>query len=692
MRRPAKLLVGCVLSLAIYGCGDSTAPNQRPVATISAPANGSQAFAGDPVAFQGSATDAESGSLTGESLLWQSDLDGVLGSGGLLTRSDLSTGTHQITLSATDPAGGSGTASVSLSIVENQAPVVSIASPANGTQVLARAEVTLTGSANDPEDGAVPVAALAWESSLDGSLGSGAQISTASLSVGTHTISLTATDTRGLAGSSSIALEILANGVPSVTISAPSAGFEALEGTEVTFVGEATDAEDGALTGDALTWSSSLDGDLGTGGTVSMTTLSLGDHVVTLTASDAQGQTGSASVSLRITSLTGLDPEAGFTVGCAGLTCDFSDTSTDADGTVTSWNWDFGDGVSSSEVNPQHTYVTGGPYTVSLVVTDDSGNESVPATEALSLSTPVQAGFQVETRVSPGSSLTASQREAVDAAAARWGELITGDLAEYALDIPANICGIQTPALDETVDDVVIYLSFTEIDGPGQVLGSAGPCWIRDAGYLPVLGIMRFDTADLELLEGAGLLEDVILHEMGHVLGFGTLWSVSIGGGVTIFDFLNDPTDPASPTAPDSVPSNDTHFDGPFAIVAFDDVSDPDYVAGAKVPVENDNQTPPPVFGQGSLNGHWREAIFTNELMTPAIGLGANPVSLVTVESFRDMGYEVNAAAVDPFGLDFNLVSGLAATVVDLGEDVWRGPIIVGDRAGRVVGNVARAP
>ena len=692
MRRSRKCVSLALTAMAALSCSDSTAPNQRPVATITAPSSGSEAFAGDPVSFQGSATDAESGTLTGESLLWQSDLDGVLGTGGLLTRSDLSTGTHRITLSATDPAGGSGTASVSLSIVENRAPVVSIVSPADGTQVLAGVEVSLSGSANDPEDGAVPAAALAWGSNLDGSLGSGAQISTASLSVGTHTISLTATDTRGLAGTSSIALEVLANGVPSVTISEPVDGLEALEGTEVTFVGEAVDAEDGAVTGDALSWSSSLDGDLGTGGTVSTTSLSLGDHVVTLTASDLQGQTGSASVSLRITSLTGLAPEAGFTVSCAGLTCDFSDTSTDADGTVTAWNWDFGDGTSSSEVDPQHTYATGGPYNVSLVVTDDSGNESDAAMEALSLSTPVQAGFQVETRVSPGSELTASQREAVDAAAARWGELITGDLPEYALDVSANICGIPTPALDETVDDVVIYLSFTEIDGPGRILGSAGPCWIRDAGYLPVFGIMRFDTADLEVLEEKGLLEDVILHEMGHVLGFGTLWSLSIGGGITIFDFLNDPTDPASPTVPDSVPSNDTHFDGPFAIVAFDDVSDPDYVAGAKVPLENDNQTPPPVFGQGSLNGHWREAVFTSELMTPAIGLGANPVSLVTVESLRDMGYEVNAAAVDPFGLDFNLVSGLAATVVDLGEDVWRGPIMVGDRAGRVVGNAVRVP
>ena len=61
------------------------------------------------------------------------------------------------------------------------------------------------------------------------------------------------------------------------------------------------------------------------------------------------------------------------------------------------------------------------------------------------------------------------------------------------------------------------------IDGAGGVLGSAGPCLIRDTGPTAV-GRMRFDTADLASLEGGGQLDEVVLHEMGHVIGIGSLW------------------------------------------------------------------------------------------------------------------------------------------------------------------------
>jgi serine protease AprX len=64
-------------------------------------------------------------------------------------------------------------------------------------------------------------------------------------------------------------------------------------------------------------------------------------------------------------------PVAGFTDSCAGLACDFTDTSTDTDGTIVSRSWDFGDGGTSTDTDPSHTYATGGTYTVTLTVTDD---------------------------------------------------------------------------------------------------------------------------------------------------------------------------------------------------------------------------------------------------------------------------------------------------------------------------------
>jgi PKD repeat protein len=66
-------------------------------------------------------------------------------------------------------------------------------------------------------------------------------------------------------------------------------------------------------------------------------------------------------------------PTASFNSSCAGLTCNFTDTSSDSDGSVTAWTWDFGDSATSTEQNPSHTYASGGSFTVTLTVTDDDG-------------------------------------------------------------------------------------------------------------------------------------------------------------------------------------------------------------------------------------------------------------------------------------------------------------------------------
>jgi PKD repeat protein len=66
-------------------------------------------------------------------------------------------------------------------------------------------------------------------------------------------------------------------------------------------------------------------------------------------------------------------PVASFTADCEALTCTFTDTSTDPDGSVVAWSWSFGDGATSSAQHPQHTYGADGAYTVTLVVTDDDG-------------------------------------------------------------------------------------------------------------------------------------------------------------------------------------------------------------------------------------------------------------------------------------------------------------------------------
>ncbi len=80
-------------------------------------------------------------------------------------------------------------------------------------------------------------------------------------------------------------------------------------------------------------------------------------------------------------------PVASFTYTCTDLTCSFMDTSTDSDGTITAWSWDFGDGATSTTQHPSHTYAAGGTYTVSLTATDDGGATDTAA-QSVTVSAP----------------------------------------------------------------------------------------------------------------------------------------------------------------------------------------------------------------------------------------------------------------------------------------------------------------
>ena len=254
-----------------------------------------------------------------------------------------------------------------------------------------------------------------------------------------------------------------------------------------------------------------------------------------------------------------------------------------------------------------------------------------------------------------------SQRAAYESAAARWSEIIRGDLPDIPMNVPAGSCGAGTPSLNMTVDDLVIFASVENIDGPGQILGQAGWCYRRTGG-LPLVGIMRFDAADVAGLESSGRFVDVVLHEMGHVLGLSAgLWNT--------LGLLKDPS--TTETA------LDTYFDGAGAIAAFDAVGGTAYGGGRKVPVENTG-------GPGTMNSHWRESVLGNELMTGFLNQGSNPLSIVTVRALADMGYTVDVSAADAYTLGSALrADGRAGPVLHLHRDEYEGPRYTVDRTGR---------
>lgn len=85
-------------------------------------------------------------------------------------------------------------------------------------------------------------------------------------------------------------------------------------------------------------------------------------------------------------------PAASFTYSCTGLTCSFTDTSTDSDGSVTGWSWQFGNGNSSTTRHPSHSYAAGGSYTVTLTVTDNGGATN-STSQSVTVTAPDQGGI-----------------------------------------------------------------------------------------------------------------------------------------------------------------------------------------------------------------------------------------------------------------------------------------------------------
>lgn len=274
--------------------------------------------------------------------------------------------------------------------------------------------------------------------------------------------------------------------------------------------------------------------------------------------------------------------------------------------------------------------------------------------------------------------VTPAQQAAFNNAAARWAQIIIGDLPDFVLNQAAGNCFAGSPAHNnETIDDVVIYASVEPIDGAGGVLGSAGPCGgtgnLRTipGGFMVVWGRMRFDDADLINLENSGRLEAVILHEMGHVLGVGTIW-----GANNVL--VNTAT----------APGGDAHFTGVNGRAAFDSIGGLSYTGnpgfqpnGLKVPVENQ-------FGPGTADGHWRESVFDEELMTGFVEAGgtAMPISLMTAASLQDIGYVVSFAASEPLTQTYSIRAAFTGPSPNIGHDVAEpiGFITTIDRAGRV--------
>jgi leishmanolysin len=158
------------------------------------------------------------------------------------------------------------------------------------------------------------------------------------------------------------------------------------------------------------------------------------------------------------------------------------------------------------------------------------------------------------------------------------------------------------------VDDLYVTAEVRTIDGVGNILGQAGPSHVWTANDLTADGSMQFDVADAQDFYNQGLWDDIVTHELMHVLGFGSLWNYGDHVGLV----------------------SGGQYTGFFALTAYKET----HSGATSIPVEQDG-------GSGTAGSHWDEGSLSNELMTGYIN-SSNYLSKFSVMSLADLGYTVD--------------------------------------------------
>ena len=259
-------------------------------------------------------------------------------------------------------------------------------------------------------------------------------------------------------------------------------------------------------------------------------------------------------------------------------------------------------------------------FTARLIV-EDANTPAVVQTTDFDVQPGTTELFNITLR--GASSLPTAALPAFNGAAARWEQILTAGVEDFG-EVPTSCIPEGTEPI-ASVDDIVIDVSVVPIDGVNGILGQAGPTCISLSTELGLHGTIQFDSADVTALLANGTFSSVVLHEMAHVLGFGTLWNTtSIGGtrNVTQGQGTGNP-----------------RFTGVRAVAEWSRLGG---LSG--VPLENTG-------GAGTVGSHWKESTFGNELMTGYISPSTNPLSRLSIAQFADLGYNVDISKADSYSV-----------------------------------------
>ena len=435
-------------------------------------------------------------------------------------------GTTDVKVTARDPEGLAASQSFPV-MIPNRPPVVR--APIPGQTVNAGETVALDVSAyfGDPDGDALTYEALSSDPATAAATVQGQVVSIAGVARGEATVTVVATDPGGLTANQAFQV-VVPNRAPVTVSPIPDQTIESGDKVALDLSPHFDDPD-----GDSLTYSASATDPRVATLTVRGNILEIvggvrGTTDVKVTARDPEGLAASQSFPVMIPNrppvvrapIPGQTVNAGETVAL-----DVSAYFGDPDGDALTYEALSSDpATAAATVQGQVVSIAGvarGEATVTVVATDPGG---LHARSSFMVDVFGREAGQFHIELVLATEMTGAQEEAFRDAAELWMSI----LAETELpDVTVNgtvDCSGKYEQSVETIDDLMIVAAVVEIDGPGQIVGRARPCRIRREPLLPYFGMMEFDAADLGRMERNGTLKPVILHEMAHILGIGSLW------------------------------------------------------------------------------------------------------------------------------------------------------------------------
>ncbi len=438
-------------------------PNDPPVANFTESAD--TVYIDEVIDFDASESYDPDGSIL--SYFWNFG-DGTTGNGVLVQHSYSQDGKYVVTLTVTDSEGAANATSATKTVQEqpsqppNQVPVASFTE--SDETVYVEESINFDASGSYDPDGSI--VSYSWDFG-DGTTATGVTVSNAYIHAGSYTMTLTVTDNRGATNTASVVKTVLAEPVPNQK---PVASFT--ESDEIVYINDvisfnAADSYDPDGTIVLYHWNFG-DGITGTGLSVNHSYSESGMYIVTLTVTDDDGVTNTATaakgVLVRTVNPQNQKPVASFTESAetvyTGESIFFDGSgSIDPDGDVISYLWNFGDGNTAVGVETDHEYGDDGTYIVTFTVIDNDGATDSTTSMKKVLNRPPIASFtENATKVTIGEAIQFNASHSNDP---------DGVIVSYFWDFgdETNATGVTLTHTYDEGGNYTIILTVTDDDG-----------------------------------------------------------------------------------------------------------------------------------------------------------------------------------------------------------------------------------